>query len=145
MISCVNQQTASDIDVYVKKINNRTDLIDSKNKFKTKIENGKLAEFTINTRTDKKGDILRINAKIDFLNKKSDDYTFYFENDTLNFAHIIKFMETDENLDTITNSEFYFFQENLIKQIDEKEKSMEAKTVQQLSEFYLVFGKETAE
>jgi hypothetical protein len=76
-------------------------------------------------------------------NKSPANYEFYFKRHTLTFARIIELDQSGN--DTIIKSEYYFKGTDLIKQLDKKENKKNAETVRQLSEIYLVYGKESPE
>ncbi|SDN16226.1 hypothetical protein [Kriegella aquimaris] len=93
--------------------------------------------------TDDNGEIYRIIAEVGQPNQSPANYEFYFKKDSLTFARIVEFNET--GTDTIVNSKYYYDGIKLVKQIDQKKEKMDAETVRQVSEFYLVYGKETTE
>ena len=142
LISCENDKTLSEIEKYVTEIDNRKDLSESITEFNTEDLNGEIVGgISIYELTDDKGEIYRIIAEVGQPNQSPANYEFYFKKDTLTFAKIVEFNET--GTDTIVNSEYYYDGIKLVKQIDQKEEKMDAETVKQASEFYLVYGKET--
>ena len=122
LISCGNDKTLSEIEKYV-----------------TEIAGG----ISIYELTDNNGEIYRIIAEIGQPNQSPSNYEFYFKKDSLTFAKIVEFNET--GTDTIINSEYYYDGVKLLKQTNWKEEKMDAETVRQVSEFYLVYGKQTTE
>ena len=144
LISCGNDKTLAEIEKYVNEIENRKDLSESITEFNTEDLDGEIVGgISIYELTDKDGEIYRIIAEVGQPNQSPANYEFYFKNDSLTFAKIVEFNET--GTDTILNSEYYYDGIELIKQIDKKKEKMDAKTVRQVSEFYLVYGKETTE
>ena len=144
LISCGNDKTLSEIENYVTEIENRKDLNESITEFNTEDLDGKIAGgISIYELTDKNGKIYRIIAEVGQPNQSPANYEFYFKKDSLTFARIVEFNET--GTDTIVNSEYYYDGIKLIKQVDQKKEKMDAETVRQVSEFYLVYGKETTE
>ena len=93
--------------------------------------------------TDSNDNIYRIVAEVGQPNEPPANYEFYYKKDTLIFARIIQFDEKGEG--KITDSEYYFKGADLIKQVHKKAKKIDPKTVRKKSEFYLVYGKETAD
>ena len=125
-------------------INNRKDLSESITEFNTEDLNGEIVGgIDIYELNDSSGKIYKIIAEVVQPNQSPANYEFYFKKDSLIFAKIVEFNET--GTDTIVNSEYYYDKMKLVKQIDRKEDKMGAETVRQLSEFYLVYGKETTE
>jgi hypothetical protein len=144
LISCGNDKTLAEIENYVNEIENRKDLSESITEFNTEDLDGEIVGgISIYELTDKNGEIYRIIAEVGQPNQSPANYEFYFRNDSLTFAKIVEFNET--GTDTILNSEYYYDGIELIKQIDKKKGKMDAETVKQVSEFYLVYGKETTE
>lgn len=144
LISCGNDKTLSEIEKYVTQIDDRTDLSESITEFNTENLDGKIVGgISIYELTDKDGEIHRIIAEVGQPNQSPANYEFYFKKDSLTFARIVEFNET--GTDTIVNSEYYYSGTKLIKQINQKKEKMDAETVRQASEFYLVYGKETTE
>jgi len=142
LIGCGNGKTVSDIIDYVTEINNRTDLTESISEFDSEDLNDKdVGGISIYELTDSNGNILRIVAEIVQTNNLPINYEFYFKNDTLTFARVTEWNETGS--DTIMNSDYYFDKSELIKQVDRKDIQMDAETVIEVSEFYLVYGKST--
>lgn len=144
LISCGNEKTLSEIEKYVTEIDNRKDLSESITEFNTEDLDGEIVGgISIYELTDSDGEIYRIIAEIGQPNQSPANYEFYFKKDSLTFARIVEFNKT--GTDTIMNSEYYYDGVKSIKQIDQKKEKMDAKTVRQVSEFYLVYGKETTE
>lgn len=144
LISCGNDKTLSEIEKYVTEIDNRKDLSESITEFNTEDLNGEIAGgISIYELTDNNGEIYRIIAEIGQPNQSPSNYEFYFKKDSLTFAKIVEFNET--GTDTIINSEYYYDGVKLLKQTNWKEEKMDAETVRQVSEFYLVYGKQTTE
>jgi hypothetical protein len=140
LISCGNDKTLSEIEKYVTEIDNRTDLSESITEFNTEDLNGEIVGgISIYELTDDSREIYRIIAEVGQPNQSPANYEFYFKKGSLTFAKIVEFNETD----TILNSEYYYNGMKLVKQIDKKKDKMDAETVRQMSEFYLVYGKET--
>ena len=134
----------SEIEKYVTEIDNRTDLSESITEFNTEGLDGDIVGgISIYELTDDSGEIYRIIAEVVQPNQSPANYVFYFKKDSLTFAKIVEFNET--GTDTILNSEYYFDGMKLVKQIDKKKDKMDTKTVRQVSEFYLVYGKEITE
>lgn len=144
LISCGNDKTLSEIEKYVTEIDNRKDLSESITEFNTEDLNGEIAGgISIYELTDNNGEIYRIIAEVGQPNQSPANYEFYFKKDSLTFAKIVEFNET--GTDTIINSEYYYDGVKLLKQTNWKEEKMDAETVRQVSEFYLVYGKQTTE
>jgi hypothetical protein len=144
LISCRNDKTLSEIEKYVTEIDNRKDLSESITEFNTEDLNGEIVGgISIYELTNKDGEIYRIIAEVGQPNQSPANYEFYFKKDSLTFARIVEFNET--GTDTIVNSKYYYDGIKLVKQIDQKKEKMDAETVRQVSEFYLVYGKETTE
>ena len=144
IISCENDKTLSEIEKYVTEIDNRKDLSESITEFNTEDLDGEIVGgISIYELTDNNGEIYRIIAEVGQPKQSPANYEFYFKKDSLTFARIVEFNET--GTDTIVNSEYYYDGMKLVKQIDRKEDKMDAETVRQVSEFYLVYGKETTE
>lgn len=144
LISCGNDKTLSEIEKYVTEIDNRKDLSESITEFNTEDLNGEIAGgISIYELTDNNGEIYRIIAEVGQPNQSPANYEFYFKKDSLTFAKIVKFNET--GTDTIINSEYYYDGVKLLKQTNWKEEKMDAETVRKVSEFYLVYGKQTTE
>jgi hypothetical protein len=144
LISCGNDKTLSEIERYVTEIDNRKDLSESITEFNTEDLNGEIAGgISIYELTDNKGKIYRIIAEVGEPNKSPANYEFYFKKDSLTFAKIVEFNET--GTDTIIISEYYYDGVKLLKQTNWKKEKMDAETVRQVSEFYLVYGKQTTE
>ena len=144
LISCSNDKTLSEIEKYVTEINNRKDLSESITEFNTEDLDGEIVGgITIYELTGKDGEIYRIIAEVGQPNQSPANYEFYFRKDTLTFAKIVEFNET--GTDTIVNSEYYYDGPELVKQIDKKKEKLDPETVRQVSEFYLVYGKEPTE
>tara|TARA_R110002033_G_C3729433_1_gene223813 strand:- start:41 stop:514 length:474 start_codon:yes stop_codon:yes gene_type:complete len=142
LTSCGNNKTQSEIEKYVIEIDNRKDLSESITEFNTEDLNGEIVGgISIYELADNDGEIYRIIAEVGEPNQSPANYEFYFKNDSLTFARIVEFNET--GTDTILNSEYYYDGIELVKQIDQKKEKMDAETVRQVSEFYLVYGKET--
>ena len=140
LISCGNDKSLTEIENYVTVIDARKDLSESITEYNTEDLNGDfVGGIDIYELTDKNGEIFRIIAEVVQPNQSPTHYKFYFKKDSLTFAAIVEF---DKNgTDTIINSEYYFNGLNLIKQIDKKKKGIDAETLRQTSEFYLVYGK----
>ena len=144
LISCGNDKTLSEIEKYVTEIDNRKDLSESITEFNTEDLNGEIVGgISIYELTNKDGEIYRIIAEVGQPNQSPANYVFYFKKDSLTFARIVEFNET--GTDTIVNSKYYYDGIKLVNQIDQKKEKMDAETVRQVSEFYLVYGKETTE
>lgn len=144
LISCGNDNTLSEIEKYVTEIDNRKDLSESITEFNTEDLNGEIAGgISIYELTDNNGEIYRIIAEVGQPNQSPANYEFYFKKDSLTFAKIVEFNIT--GTDTIINSEYYYDGVKLLKQTNWKEEKMDAETVRQVSEFYLVYGKQTTE
>lgn len=144
LISCGNDKTLSEIEKYVTEIDNRKDLSESITEFNTEDLNGEIAGgISIYELTDNNGEIYRIIAEVGQPNQSPANYVFYFKKDSLTFAKIVEFNET--GTDTIINSEYYYDGVKLLKQTNWKEEKMDAETVRQVSEFYLVYEKQTTE
>ena len=144
LISCGNDKTQSEIEKYVIEIDNRKDLSESITEFDTEDLNGEIVGgISIYELTDSNGEIYRIIAEVGQPNQSPANYEFYFKKDNLAFARILEFNEI--GTDTVVDSEYYFDGIELVKQIDKKKEKMDAETVRQVSEFYLVYGKETTE
>ncbi|WAC02930.1 hypothetical protein N7U66_04695 [Lacinutrix neustonica] len=144
LISCRNDKTLAEIEKYVNEIENRKDLSESITEFNTEDLDGEIVGgISIYELTNKDGEIYRIIAEVGQPNQSPANYEFYFKKDSLTFARIVEFNET--GTDTIVNSKYYFDGIKLVKQIDQKKEKMDAETVRQVSEFYLVYGKETTE
>lgn len=125
-------------------IDNRKDLSESITEFNTENLDGEIVGgISIYELTDDSGEIYRIIAEVGQPNQSPANYEFYFKNDSLIFAKIVEFDKI--GTDTIVNSEYYYNGNKLVKQIDRKKGKMEAETVRQVSEFYLVYGKEKTE
>ena len=125
-------------------IENRKDLSESITEFNTEDMDGEIVGgISIYELTDNNGEIYRIIAEVGQPNQSPANYEFFFKKDSLTFARIVEFNET--GTDTIINSEYYYNGTKLIKQIDQKKEKMDGETVRQVSEFYLVYGKETTE
>ncbi|WP_194852599.1 hypothetical protein [Nonlabens antarcticus] len=88
-------------------------------------------------------EVVKVTADIIQKNRIPVKYKFYFKNEVLIFARMAEFNESRK--DTTMDSDYYFNVSELIKQVDRKKNEMEAETVMNVSEFYLVFGKESAE
>jgi len=144
LISCGNDKTLVEIEKYVKEIENRKDLSESITEFNTEDLDGEIVGgISIYELTDKDGEIYRIIAEVGQPNQSPANYEFYFKKDSLTFARIVEFNET--GTDTIVNSKYYYNGTKLLKQIDQKKEEMDAETVRQVSDFYLVYGKESNE
>ncbi len=144
LISCGNDKTLSEIEKYVTEIDNRKDLTESITEFNTEDLDGEIiGGISIYELTDNNAEIYRIIAEVGQPNQSPANYEFYFKRDILTFARIVELNET--GTDTILDSEYYYDGMKLVKQIDRKEDKMNADTVRQASEFYLVYGKETTE
>jgi hypothetical protein len=144
LISCGNDKTLSEIEKYVTEIDNRKDLTESITEFNTEDLDGEIiGGISIYELTDNNAEIYRIIAEVGQPNQSPANYEFYFKRDSLTFARIVELNET--GTDTILDSEYYYDGMKLVKQIDRKEDKMNADTVRQASEFYLVYGKETTE
>ena len=144
LISCGNDKTLSEIEKYVTEIDNRKDLLKSIMEFNTEDLNGEIVGgISIYELTDKDGEIYRIIAEVGQPNQSPANYEFYFKKDSLTFARIVEFNETGN--DTVVYSEYYYDRIKLVKQIDLKKEKMDAETVRQASEFYLVYGKDKTE
>ena len=144
LVSCGNDNTLSEIEKYVTEIDNRKDLSESITEFNTEDLDGEIVGgISIYELTDDNGEIYRIIAEVGQPNQSPANYEFYFKKDSLTFARIVEFNET--GTDTIVNSKYYYDGIRLVKQIDQKKEKMDAETVRQVSEFYLVYGKETTE
>lgn len=142
LISCGNDKTLSEIEKFVTAIDNRKDLSESITEFNTEELDGEIVGgISIYELTDNNGEIYRIIAEVGQPNQPPANYEFYFKKDSLTFAKIVEFNET--GTDTIVYSEYYYDGMKLVKQIDRKDDKMDAETVRQVSEFYLVYGKET--
>jgi hypothetical protein len=140
LISCGNDKTFSEIEKYVAEIDNRKDLSESITEFITEDLDGVIVGgISIYELTDDNGEIYRIIAEVGQPNQSPANYEFYFKKDSLTFAKIVEFDET--GTDTIINSEYYYDGIKLVKQINLKEGNMNAESVKQASEFYLVYGK----
>ena len=125
-------------------ISSRPDLTESIAEFKAEdLRTDLMSQLVMEQLKDSSGKVYRINAE--FLQKDETPtiYKFYFKRDTLQFAKIIMLDKTGR--DTTMNSGYYYNGSQLLKQTDKKEDNMDAETVRQLSEFYLVFSKETSE
>lgn len=144
LISCSNEKSIAEIDKFVAEIDNRKDLTESVTEFDTEDLDGEIVGgISIYELTDENGEIYRIIAEVGQPNQSPANYEFYFKSDSLTFAKIVEFNET--GTDTIVNSEYYYDGIELIKQIDRMKEKMNAETVRQVSEFYLVYGKKTTE
>ena len=144
LISCGNDKALVEIEKYVNEIENRKDLSESITEFNTEDVDGEIVGgISIYELTDNNGEIYRIIAEVGQPNQSPANYEFFFKKDSLTFARIVEFNET--GTDTIINSEYYYNGTKLIKQIDQKKEKMDGETVRQVSEFYLVYGKETTE
>jgi hypothetical protein len=144
LVSCGNDNTLSEIEKYVTEIDNRKDLAESITEFNTEDLDGEIVGgISIYELTDDNGEIYRIIAEVGQPNQSPANYEFYFKKDSLTFARIVEFNET--GTDTIVNSKYYYDGIKLVKQIDKKKEKMDTETVRQVSEFYLVYGKETTE
>jgi len=144
LISCGNDKALSEIEKYVTEINNRKDLSESITEFNTEDLNGEIVGgISIYKLTDEKEKIYRIIAEVGKPNQSPANYEFYFKKDSLTFARIVEFNETGN--DTVVYSEYYYDRIKLVKQIDLKKEKMDAETVRQASEFYLVYGKDKTE
>ena len=144
LISCGNDKTLVEIEKYVKEIENRKDLSESITEFNTEDLHGEIVGgISIYELTNNKGEIYRIIAEVGQPNQSPANYEFFFKNDSLTFARILEFNET--GTDTLINSQYYYNGTKLIKQIDQMKEKMEAETVRQASEFYLVYGKESTQ
>ena len=144
LISCGNGKTVSDIKKYVIAINNRTDLTEKVSESNAEdLKNDLISQMTIQVLKDSNDEILRVTAELIQKNGIPVNYEFYFKNEALTFARMTEFNDTRK--DTIMDSDYYFNGSELIKQINRKKEELEAETVKQVSEFYLVFGKEETE
>jgi hypothetical protein len=144
LISCGNDKALSEIEKYVTEINTRNDLSESITEFNTEDLNGEIVGgISIYKLTDEKEKIYRIIAEVGKPNQSPAHYEFYFKKYSLTFARIVEFNETGN--DTIVNSEYYYDGIKLVKQIDLKKEKIDAETVRQASQFYLVYGKDKTE
>ena len=144
LVSCGKDNTLSEIEKYVTEIDDRKDLSESITEFNTEDLDGEIVGgISIYELTDDNGEIYRIIAEVAQPNQSPANYEFYFKKDSLTFASIVEFNKT--GTDTIVNSKYYYHGIKLVKQIDKKKEKMDAETVRQVSEFYLVYGKETTE
>lgn len=125
-------------------IDNRNDLSQSITEFNTEDLNDEIVGgITIYKLTNDNGEIFRIITEVVQPTQSLANYKFYFKKDNLIYAKIVEFNEA--GTDTIINSEYYYDGIKLIKQIDKKTDKMDAEIVRQVSEFYLVYGKEATE
>ena len=144
LIGCVDNNAVSEIKDYVTKTDSREDLTESITEFHTEdLDEEIIGGISIYELTDSDGEIYRIIAEVVQPNQRPAYYEFYFKNGTLNYSRIIEYDKSGS--DTLMNSEYYFSGKKLIKQIDKRNNKMDAETVRQVSEFYLVYGKETSE
>ncbi|QAA80338.1 hypothetical protein EI546_00675 [Aequorivita sp. H23M31] len=144
LISCGNSKAVSDIKKYVIQIDNRTDLTELISEFKPEeLKTDLINEVAIQVLKDSDEKIFKVSAELVQKDGIPLKYIFYFKNEVLNFARMTEFNQTGK--DTVMDSEYYFDGSELLKQINRKKEEMEAETVRQVSEFYLVYGKEATD
>ncbi len=97
-------------------------------------------QIAIQVRKDSDENIFKVSAELVQKDGIPLKYVFYFKNEVLNFARMTEFNEIAK--DTVMDSEYYFDGTELLKQINRKKEEMDAETVRQASEFYLIYGKE---
>ena len=141
LISCSEKKTISEIQDYVNEIESRTDLNESITEFNTKDLNGEIVGGTaIYELTDNKNQLYRIITETSQPNDSVFNYEFYYKDKKLVFAKIIHCTNKSFELDTITNSELYFQNGKLIKQIDLKPTGIDSEYVKLLAESMTVQG-----
>ncbi|MCT8341245.1 hypothetical protein MG296_14355 [Flavobacteriaceae bacterium TK19130] len=129
----------SDINQFVNKIDNSSDLTESIIEYQSEDLNSDLIRgMTYYELKDSDNKIYRIIAELISQDGTPYSYTFYYKNDDIVFSRIIELKKS--GIDTIIDSNYYFSDLELIKQVDIKDEKMESETVKLLSEFYLVFG-----
>lgn len=146
LLGCNEKKKVKEIDNFVAKIDSSTDLIESLTEFESEINGtNAIGGFDIHTLMDMDSTIHKVYANVSMSNDSLTDYEFYYQNDTVVFARILQFKETKfdtQKLDTLTNSDFYFYKGELIERIDRKDTDLEIKTVKWVAESYFVFGRD---
>ena len=141
LISCSERRTISEIENYVKEIENRTDLNESVTEFNTENLNGEIVSGTsIYELTDKDNNLYRIIKDGSNLNDTVLNYEFYYKSKKLVFAKIVKFSNYSSEFDTIVNSELYFENGKLIEEINKKTIGIDAEYIKSLAESMTVEG-----
>lgn len=144
LVSCGKDKAVSDIEKYVTNVSNRSDLKESITEIKAEdLRTGLMSEIVIYHWKDSTGKVYRTGVEFLQKDKTHTFYKFYFKNDNLLFARIIELDKPKK--DTIMNSDYYFKGTEMLKQIDRGKENLDAETVRQVSEFYLVFAKENSE
>ncbi len=144
IVSCGKTKTVISIDQFVTRVDMQTDLTYSISEYIIEDLNGEIVGGTdVYELTNENDEIFRIIVDEVTPNKNPVNYTFYFENKKLIYSKIIKFDES--GTDTIINSEYYFKGAEMIKQVNKHENGIEPEEVRQLSDFYLVYGKDELE
>ncbi|EAQ38305.1 hypothetical protein MED134_03299 [Dokdonia sp. MED134] len=141
LISCGSNYSVSKIDRYVKKVDNRKDY--SELIVEYVVEESSEHEITggseIYVLTDKNGIVKRIVADENESNRKPANFQFYFRDSLLIYSRIVEF--NDAGTDTITDSNFYFKGEKLIKQKDNKKNNIQSEYIKEMAEYYRRKGK----
>ncbi|TYC07388.1 hypothetical protein ES677_15075 [Bizionia gelidisalsuginis] len=141
LTSCSANKTISEIKNYVKEIENRTDLNESITEFNTENLNGEIIGGTSTYElTDKKNKLYRIITETAQPNDSTAYFEFYYKQKKLIFAKALQFSNKETDLDTITNTELYFYKGKLIKQIDFKLNKGDSEKIKLLAESYTVEG-----
>ncbi len=144
LISCGNSKSISNIEKYLIDIDNRTDLNEIVSESSNEnLRSDLISQIKIQILKNSNDEVVKVTADIIQKNRIPVKYKFYFKNEVLIFARMAEFNESRK--DTTMDSDYYFNVSELIKQVDRKKNEMEAETVMNVSEFYLVFGKESAE
>ncbi|WP_010518576.1 hypothetical protein [Croceivirga radicis] len=146
LLSCQKQRKVSEIKYWISKTDSRTDLIESITEFESEI-NGMDATggFDIHTIMDKDSVIQKVFVNVAISNDSLMDYEFYFQKDTVIFANIRAYKENGpdgQKLDTLTDSDFYFENGDLLERIDRKKTDLEIETVKWLAEMYFIFSRD---
>ena len=141
LISCSENKTISEIQNYVNEIENRTDLKESITEFNIEDLNreivGGTSEFTL---TDKQNKLYRIIKETSHPNDSILNYEFYYKDEKLVFAKVIKFSTYSLSFDTISNSELFYEKGKLIKQIDLKPTEINSEYIKILAESFTIEG-----
>jgi len=141
LISCDENKNISEIKDYVKEVENRSDLNESITEFITEnLTEENIGGTSIYELTDNKNKLYRIITQTSLPNDSITNFEFYYKNEKLIFAKVLQFSNNWSKLDTIRNSELFFHNNQLIKQVNINPKGINSDYIKSLAESFTIKG-----
>ena len=136
LIACGSSSSVSKIDRYIKKIDKQKDFIELITEYT--IDESSEHDITgggnVSVLTDNNGIIRRIIVANNESNRKPANYRFYYQDSLLIFSNLI--LLDKKGTDTISNIDYYFKNNKLIKKENEKEYDIHSEFIIEMSEYY---------